>query len=240
VLREFATAKGITFPLLADEGSRVITELGLLDRDLADHQARFGVPTQEHQFGVAYPAIFVLDESGHVADKRIRENYRAREGALMLLEGALGLTLPAGGHEESALGSHVTVSVVSDSPQYVRWQETRLHVVFDVEAGWHVYGRPIPDGYTPVTVEVESIPEVAIGRSEYPPTRPFKVEGLDEDFQVNEARFEILVPFAVNVPPKHGSVDLEVSIRYQACSESECLPPQTLKLGFRLGEAPPA
>lgn len=66
--------------MLADEGSRVITELGLLDRDLAEHHARFGVPTQDHQYGVAYPAIFVLDESGRLVDKRIRENYRAREG----------------------------------------------------------------------------------------------------------------------------------------------------------------
>ncbi len=240
MLREFAAAKGIIFPLLADQGSRVITELGLLDRDLAEHHARFGVPTEDHQYGVAYPAIFVLDESGRVVDKRISEHYRAREGALKLLEEALGLTLPAGGHEESRAATHVTVSAVTDSDVYVRWQETRLRVVFAVAHGWHVYGRPIPDGYTPVTVKVETIPEVAVGPPEYPPTRPFRVEGIDEEFQVNEGRFEIRVPFAVNVPPGQGSVDLEISVRWQACSESECLPPQALKLDLRLEEAPPA
>jgi hypothetical protein len=66
------------------------------------------------------------------------------------------------------------------------------------------------------------------------------VEGLDEEFQVNDGRFEIRIPFAVNVPPRHGSVDLEISVRYQACSESECLPPQTIDLELRLEEAPPA
>lgn len=233
-------AKGIRFPLLADEGSRVITELGLLDRDLAAHQARFGVPTNDNQYGVAYPAIFVLDESGRVVDKRIRENYRAREGALRLLEEALNLTLPAGGHEEIAAASHVQVSIATDSDLYVRWQETRLHVAFDVGEGWHVYGRPIPDGYIPVTVEVETIPEVAVGPSEYPPTRPFRVVGLTEEFEVHDGRFEVLVPFAVNVPPGHGTVDLGIAVRYQACSESECLPPQTLNLGLHLEEAPPA
>ncbi len=240
MLREFAAAKGITFPLLADEGSRVITELGLLDRDLAEHHARFGVPTQENQYGVAYPAIFVLDESGRVIDKRIRENYRAREGALKLLEEALTLTLPAGGHEKSAAANQVTVTAVADSDLYVRWQETRLHIVFDVATGWHVYGSPVPDGYTPVTVEVESIPEVTFGPPEYPPPHPFNVEDLEEEFQVNEGRFEIRVPFAVNVPPGQSGVDLEISVRYQACSESECLPPQALKLDLRLDEAPPA
>ena len=122
----------------------------------------------------------------------------------------------------------------------MRWQESRLRVVFEVGTGWHVYGRPIEDGYTPVTVEVASIPEVAVGPHEYPPTRPFKVEGLDDEFQVSEGRFEIRVPFAVNVPPKHGAVDLEISFRYHACSESECLPPRTMKLDVRLEELPPA
>ena len=240
MLRQFATARGITFPLLADEGSRVITELGLLDRDLAEHHARFGVPTQDHQHGVAYPAIFVIGENGVVIDRRIRENYRAREGALRLLEEALGLTLPAGGQEQTSAADRVTVSAVTDSDRYVRWQESRLHVVLDVAPGWHVYGRPIPDGYTPVTVEVESIPEVTFGTPEYPPSHPFRVEGLDEEFQVNEGRFEIRVPFAVNVPPGHGSVDFEVSVRHQACSESECRPPQASKLRVRLEELPPA
>jgi peroxiredoxin len=240
VLREFAEAKGITFPLLADEGSRVITELGLLDRDLADHHAKFGVPTQEHQHGVAYPAIFVLDESGRVVDKRIRENYRARDGALKLLEEALGVTLPAGGNQVTSAGRQVSVAAVTDSDLYVRWQETRLRVVFDVEPGWHIYGRPIPNGYTPVTIEVASSPEVTFGPAEYPSTHPFKVDGLDEHFEVNEGNFDILVPFAVNVPTRHGAIDLEVSVRYQVCSQSECVPPERLKLNLRLEEAPPA
>jgi DsbC/DsbD-like thiol-disulfide interchange protein len=175
-----------------------------------------------------------------VVDKRIRENYRAREGALKLLEEGLNLPLPAGGHDERAAASHVAVSAAADSDLYVRWQETRLHVIFDVGEAWHVYGRPIPDGYTPVTIEVETIPEVVVGPPEYPPTRPFRVEGLNEDFEVHEGRFEVLVPFAVNVPPGHGTVDLEITVRYQACSESECLPPQGLKLGLHLAEAPPA
>ena len=240
MLREFATAKGITFALLADEGSRVITELGLLDRDLAEHHASFGVPTKDNQYGVAYPAIFVVDESGRVVDKRIRENYRAREGAQKMLEEALGLTLPAGGPGESTSASHVTVSAVTDSDRYVRWQETRLHLVLDVGAGWHVYGRPIPDGYTPVTVEIATVPEVSVGAPEYPPSRAFRVEGLDEQFQVYDGRFDIQVPFAVNVPPDFGGIDVELSVRYQACSQSECLPPQALKLRLHLDGATPA
>lgn len=240
VLRAFATAKGIRFPLLSDQGSRVITELGLLDRDLEAHHAQFGVPTKDSQQGVAYPAVFVLDAAGRVVQKRIKENYRAREGGLKLLADALDLKVAAGGPAQESSGPHLRVSVATDRAEYVRWQQSRLRVAFEVDPGWHVYGRPIPDGYVPVTVDVKSIPEVSIASAEYPEPRQFRVEGLDEDFNVNEGRFEVRVPFAVNLPPKQGPVDLEVQVRYQACSEAECLPPATLTFELRLDEGPPA
>lgn len=216
----------------------MITKLGLLDRDLAAHHAVFGVPTQDHQLGVAYPAVFVLDEAGRVVDKRIGENYRAREGALKVIEEALGVTLPPAGESRIAEGMHVTISAVTDSEQYVRWQQTRLHVVFEAGAGWHIYGRPIPDGYIPLTVDIEASPEVELHPAQYPPTRPFRVEGLDDEFHVHDVRFEVVVPFAVNVPAGHGSVELKVDVGYQVCSETVCLPPARLRLELSMTEAP--
>ena len=190
--------------------------------------------------GVAYPAIFALDEGGRVADKQIGENYRVREGALKLIDEALGLTLvPAGSHTSAAAG-HIKVTAVPDSADYVRWQETRLHVTFDVEAGWHIYGRPIPAGYQPLTLQVESIPQVVVHPSQYPPARPFKVQGLDDQFHVYEGRFEVVVPFAVRVPGGHGTVDLRIVVSYQVCSATECLPPGGMTLELRLGEGPAA
>lgn len=41
--------------------------------------------------GRAYPAVFVLDETGRVVQKRMQEHYRAREEAVNLLEDALGI-----------------------------------------------------------------------------------------------------------------------------------------------------
>jgi alkyl hydroperoxide reductase subunit AhpC len=236
-LRKFATAKGIGFPLLADEGSRVITELGLLDRDLAAHHAAFDIQTRDSQLGVAYPAIFVLDEAGRVVAKRIKENYRAREGMLKLLDESLGVALTPAGPRRRAATGRVTVTVATDSAEYVRWEQTRLHVIFDVEPGWHVYGRPAPHGYTAVAVDIEAIPEVAVKPVELPPTRPLRIESLEEDFQVHEGRFELRVPFAVNVPQGHGSVEFKIAVHFQACSDTECLPPATLLFELSLNEA---
>lgn len=237
VLHAFASEKHIRFPLLADVGSRVITELGLLDRDLEAHHAGFGVPTQEHQLGVAYPAVFVVDEDGRVADKRIRENYRAREGSLKLVEAAFNVAVPPTGSSHAASTDHVAVDVVADADEYRRWQEMRLHVRFDVEPGWHVYGQPIPSGYMPITIAVDAVPDVTVGPAESPPARPFRVEGLDEEFHVHEGRFDVHVPIAVKVPPGTGRVQLGVTVRCQACSDAECLPPVSMRFDVALEEA---
>ena len=173
-------------------------------------------------------------------DKRIKEHYRAREGALKLVEDALDVALHAAGAPRSTAARRVTVTAATDTVEYVRWQEIRLHVFFNVEAGWHVYGRPIPDGYTPVTVDLKATPEVKVQPAEYPPVRAFKVQGLGEAFYVNEGRFEVRIPFAVNVPPDHGRIDLKARVRYQACSDVECLPPADLSIDLHLDQAAPA
>ena len=240
VLRDFAATRGIDFPLLSDEGSRVVTELGLLDRELEAHHAAFGIKTGEHQQGVAYPAVFVLDESGAVTQKRIQENYRARESARQLLEAVTGsATLETSGNVQERDTVHVRARAYTDSDRYVRWEKTRLHVELDVDPGWHVYGRPISKGYAPLLVEIDPEEGLVVGEPEYPQVRPFRVDGLDEEFNVYEGRLQVLLPFAFNVSAETGERTLKVSISWQACSESECLMPVMNRVQIALQEAPP-
>lgn len=239
VLRDFAATKGIEFPLLSDQGSRVITELGLLDRELEAHHAAFGIKTSEHQQGVAYPAVFVLNESGEVFAKRIKENYRAREGARQLLEVVTGRATLEASNVQELDAAHVRARVYTDSDRYVRWETTRLHVEFDIDPGWHIYGRPIPEGYTPLHVEIDSQDGLVSGEPEYPPARLFRVEGLEEVFNVSEGTLQVLIPFAFNVAAGAGERTLKVNISWQACSESECLMPAMNLIQIALQEAPP-
>ncbi|GAC1505322.1 MAG: hypothetical protein NVS1B3_03380 [Candidatus Dormibacteraceae bacterium] len=240
MLREFMATRGISFPLLSDQGSRVITELGLLDRELAAHHGAFNVPVQDHQWGVAYPAVFVLDAAGRVVQKRIQEHYRAREGAAKLLEEALGIATAPLAEPQRAAAPRVRIKAFADSESYVRWQKTRLHVELGVEPGWHMYGRPIPAEYTPLVVEVEPQSGLEVGEPELPPARPFKVEGLEEQFYVYEGNVRVTVPIAVNVPAEHGEITVRVTVRHQVCSDTECMPPSASTFSISLQEAPGA
>ena len=240
MLREFAATRGISFPLLSDQGSRIITELGLLDRDLAAHHSAFNMPTQDHQSGVAYPAVFVLDEAGRVMQKRIQKHYRAREGSVKLFEDALGIAAATHGETRSATSLRVRISAFADSDGYVRWQKTQMHLSLDVEPGWHVYGRPIPAGYIPLAVEIEPQEGLEVGEPVYPSTHPFELEGLEEQFYVYEGHVRVTVPIAINVPAGRGEVTVRVKVRHQVCTEIECMPPSESVLEIPLQETPPA
>lgn len=241
-LRTFAEQHRIDYPLLSDDGSRVIRELGILDEDLEAHHARFGVPTRADQHGVAYPMTFVLDEHGRVERKIVEEQYRTRYAGRWLLEELTGIS--AGANAPSAEAPTASAGIVSaraslDSPTYFAYQRLGLHLELTIGPGWHIYGPVVPTGYTGLQIEAESDPPgVALRTPRWPETRPFRVEGLDEQFAVYEGTLDVSVPVDFIVNRGSGPVRLEIAVRFQACSERQCLPPTSLALTLTVPEAP--
>jgi len=175
-----------------------------------------------------------------VVQRRIRENYRARDGARQLVEAVTGsATLTAPENAPPLESEHVTARAYTDSDRFVRWERTRLHVELEIDSGWHIYGRPIPKGYTPLSVEIDAEEGLVVGEPEYPRVQPFRVEGLDEEFNVSEGRLRVTTPFAFNVAAETGERTLNVRISWQACSQSECLMPSIRVIRIALPEAPP-
>ena len=242
-LKAFADKQGIDYPILSDEGSRVIRELGILDEDLEVHHARFAVPTRPEQHGVAYPMTFVLDETGRIERKIVEENYRSRYGGRFLLGELTRAPAARGtpGTETSTTASQAIVSARAwlDSPTYSAYQRLGLHVEVTIQPGWHVYGPEVPPGYTGLRVEVQSAPPgVRSGRPRWPDASPFRIAGLDEQFSVYEGTVEITDPVDFVVNRGSGPVRLEISLGFQVCSDTECLPPATVSLLVTVPEGP--
>ncbi len=217
VLATFTAKYGISFPLLADEGSQVIRRLGHLSRQFPEDHANYGA---------AYPATYILDTDGIVVEKRIATSERERETATGVLETRFGGHSSEHGSAATAGGEHVAVRAYLDSPTYRQAQRLRLVVELDVADGWHVYGEPIPDGYVPLTVAVAPLDGVTVGAVSAPDPQPFTVAGLDEQFVVHEGTFRLVVPLTfVEVAGDHL---VRAEVRYQACSSTECLMPSTV------------
>jgi peroxiredoxin len=230
VLGAFGEKYGISYPLLSDDGSVVIRRLGLLNERVAEHHAFYGVPMRDDVFGVPYPGAFILDQHGVVVERRFEDSYRVRETAVGVLEAAFGSTSSHHGAEARAAGTNLAARVYLDSPTYRMMQRLRLTVELQLEPGLHVYGDPIPDGYVPLSVEVGPIEGLDVGQLEAPRPKPFRVAGLDEQFYVYDGSVTVTVPLTFGQAV--GDQVVEVLVRCQACSETECSPPEALH--FRL------
>ena len=229
VLGRFAAAHGVTFPLLSDEGSKVIRELGMLDEQVYEHHAAFGVTDRQDRFwGVPYPGEFLLDVRGVVIQKRFQKNYREREASQIILEQGFGMEASSRGPDARGQAGGVAVRAFLDSEQYRIYQRIRVNVEVVVVSGWHVYGLPIPDGYVPLSVSVARIEGLEVGELVLPSPHPFRVEGLEEQFFVYDSKVSVAVPivFTRNM----GDQTLHVEVRFQACSSDQCQRPGEVRL----------
>ena len=121
ILAAFAEKRGITYPLLSDEGSQTIRGLGLLNEEhLVEQHAFYGIQTRDDQRGVAYPGTFVLDDSGVVSGKLFEQSYRVRPTARIFEEYARGTSgaTPFPADVLRASGPQLEVQVWTDAPTY--------------------------------------------------------------------------------------------------------------------------
>lgn len=101
-----------------------------------------------------------------------------------------------------------------------------------IGGGWHIYSLTQPDGGpvpTSITIGYGEFKAAGSARSETAPHRE-----MDENFGVatetysNSAVFTL--PIITNATSQTGAEILTVNVRYQACNDSICLPPKTVKV----------
>lgn len=228
-LAAFADEHGITYPLLSDEGSQVIEQLGLLNEYIEVMQAHEERPIEPKHDGLPYPGTFVIDEDGVVIDKQFEANHRVRPSGLSLLEDLGGSDLIERAIVDEAGSDGVRVAAWLGSAHYREMQIQRLHLTLDIPEDLHVYGEPIPDGYVPLTFELGPGGSVTpTGKPELPEPQPFRLEGLEERFVVHRGRLEISLPFRVEAQVAY--VEVTLTAQFQACSDTVCHPPKQLTL----------
>jgi peroxiredoxin len=236
VLESFAERRGITYPLLSDEGSQTIRALGLLNTHVEEQSRFYGItPRDEHQ-GVPYPGLFLIGTDGTIIEKRFEQSYRHRPVAALVLDEVLGVSEPAPAVTARAELDGVQVVAWVDAPAYRPYQKLGLHLAFQLSPDIHVYASPTPEGYIPLTVEIAPFEGLSVWPLAAPEPQPFQVEGLDETFLVYEGQFRVSLPFSIDQAA--GDVSLDIRVGYQACTATECFPPDVLSLTLDLaGEA---
>lgn len=102
----------------------------------------------------------------------------------------------------------------------------------DISGGWHLYSLTQPAGgpnATHITVTSEPMFKLAGTIKAPPPKTKF-----DENFGINTESYAgsvtFIIPLQADAEAQTGKQALAVSVRFQVCNETTCLPPRAVKV----------
>ena len=209
----------------------MITQFGILNTLIEPDG-----PLAEQFYGLPFPGTYVVDGNGVVTEKFFNKHYATRTSAGTILDSALGRALR---HEEAPAAAHgaprVGFSAFLSDPQLTLEVASTLNVRIEMEEGYHVYAEPLPDDYYPTTVRLEPVSGLEIGEAVYPPTTPMRFDALDVTLNVYEGSADIAIPvtaMAELVQAGGETVDLDVVVDYQVCSDTVCYLPEEARLSL--------
>ncbi|MCH2355500.1 MAG: redoxin domain-containing protein [Pseudomonadales bacterium] len=255
VLADFAERRGITYPLLADVGSSVITEFGILNTvaaegmgpnqddpgviaDVAKYVSVFG--STQAIVGTPFPGTFMLDAQGHVRSRFFEEFYRERNTTSnVMLKLGIGLSPIA------AITGETTQLKFTASPSNTTvFVGTRFSIAVDVEPGpdMHVYAPGAETlGYRVIGLNLTPSSHLRFEPVEFPESEIYHFEPLDEYVPVYLRPFtllqEVVVEASVAAASALEDIDtltLTGSFDYQACDDEFCFNPVSVPLTFTL------
>ncbi len=255
VLADFAERRGITFPLLADEGSSVITEFGILNTvaaegvgpnqddpdviaDVAKYVSVFG--SSQAVVGTPFPGTFMLDAEGRVSSRFFEEFYRERNTTSnVMLKLGIGLSPIA-----AITGETAQLKFTAYPSNTTVFVGTRFSIAVDVEPGpdMHVYAPGAETlGYRVIGLNLTPSSHLRFEPVEFPESEIYHFEPLDEYVPVYLRPFTLLQEVVVeaSVAAESALEDIDTltltgSFDYQACDDEFCFNPVSVPLTFTL------
>jgi hypothetical protein len=221
-LKKFSEARGITFPLISDAGSAIITRYGLLNTTAQPGTRTYGVP---------FPGTFMLDRKGIVRTRYFEDAYQERNttASILVRQGATPF-----GPAVSAETPHLTLTAGLSDAEAAPGK--RLSIAIDVEPrrGMHVYA-PGKHTYQVISVAIDQQPWLKVMPALYAPSEIYHFKPLDERVNVYMKPFRLVQDITILATPEvqkllanQQSVTISGRIEYQACDEKLCYAPQSL------------
>ena len=216
-LKGFADKHGIGFPLLSDSDSAVIRRFGIFNSNIAPDLRAYGVP---------HPVEYLVAPDGMVIRKYFVSNYQHRVTASSVVLQEFG-DLGEGGAATTLQSGALMVEVRLSCAKAFAGQEIGYSARFKLEPGWHVYGTPLPDGYTATSITFND-PKIVRQSLVFPQAHPMEITALGETLPAYSDSFQALGSLLLKFPIDAGKTVLSGELRFQQCSDTVCDPPQTI------------
>ena len=255
VLSDFAQRRGISFPLLSDDDSAVITEFGILNTvaaeavgpnkddpavvaDTRQYVSVFGA--SQNIVGTPFPGTFMLDAQGRVTSRFFEEFYRERNTtANVMLKLGNGLS-PIAAIEGST--AHMNITAYPSNSNLTVGTKFSLAVDIEPNEGIHLYAPGAEAmGYRVIGLTIDPVPHIRFEPVEFPASEIYHFEPLDERVPVYQQPFTLLQEAVVSGEPEAeealkelDAVTLSGTLNYQACDDKLCFDPVSVPLSFTL------
>ena len=216
-LKAFAEKHGIGYPLLSDRGSATIRSFGIFNFNIAPDLKAHGVP---------HPVEYLIAPDGIVIRKYFVPNYQHRVSGSAVVLREFGKAV-----EEAAAvtlrSAALTVQIGLSGDKAFAGQEVGFFAKFTLEPGWHVYGAPVPNAYTAISI-VFNDPKIIRQSFELPEAQPMEMPALGETIPVYSGSFRGLGSLLLKFPLDAGRIALPGRLSIQQCSDTVCEPPETI------------
>ena len=246
ILRGFAEARGIAFPLLSDEGSATIREYGLLNEgmnpDRAPEERR---ALMRRLYGIPYPGTFMVDREGRVTARFFEAAFQERS-TVSSIAVRLGDAAPGAGRAATRIETDHLEALAWASDDVVA-PGNRLSLVVDVtpKRDMHVYA-PGDHSYRVIRLRATAPGFLRSHEVSYPASGTYHFEPLDETVAVFENPFRLVQDVTIPMRPDiaelasepGATVRVEAMLEYQACDHEVCYLPQAVPLSWDLSWRP--
>jgi hypothetical protein len=233
VLADFSQRRGITFPLLSDQGSKTIQAYGLLNTTVA--------PSNAAQYGIPFPGTLFVDRQAIVTSRVFETAYQERDTiSSMLVRLGKGLDAPA----TRISAPHLEVTTFTTDRTVA--PGTRFSIVIDVNPGRrvHVYA-PGVTGYRPIALTIAPQPGLIVREARFPAPTDYYFKPLDEHVNVFAGKFRIVQDVMIDASREvetmlrdRTSLTIEARLDYQACDDKICFNPESIPLSWTIGLQP--
>ena len=230
VLKSFAERRGITFPMLSDPESKIIRDFGILNEQSQPGTMQYGIP---------YPGTYLVDTTGRVTAKYFEDDFTQRYTSGDILVSHFGES--PGTAPGVVEARHLRVSASASNLRVRSGQ--RISLVLDVQLGprLHVYAPGVPSDYIPVEWNMQESAALVARAVTYPAARMLHLDAIAETVPVYESTFrlvrEVTIARDAAVRPlldAEGKLTLEGALKYQACDDKVCYPPETVPARWTL------
>lgn len=153
-----------------------------------------------------------------------------------ITHGAVELRANASGPVVRHEAAGVAIAVSLDSATYAPHQRVGVRARVLIADGAHVYGRPLPPGYTPLTLTAAAPAGTTVEAVAYPPPTPLPLPALGETLPVYTGAVELSA--YVTGEGVREDVTIFVTLAWQVCTETDCLVPQTVTVSLPLRYRP--